>query len=323
MPPTGWIEPINRNKAQETAHFAARASSAFVRHALVPQSLAPGQSVKLYSLFDNPDVISDVGFKYARWWQHTGSCVKCGAFNAAVCTIAAQRVAGENPTKAFMPFLWHNYAMSRHYMGDDGEGEGSMGSTMAKSLHGDGIRDYPVDKSDALPDYRGDMESGFNITEQEEYDWSSIRNKNVAKVLEVSKAHLFGVSTEANSPADVLALIQNGYGVTFACNNYIGSANIKGSGENAVLLGRMDTRGGHQTAITAVWNHPQFGLLFLIQGSWPESIYPRDPAGAPICAVWCLEKDLDSAMRTLDAEVYGIGSLSWFPSQPRILDWVM
>lgn len=322
-PPLGFITPIERTNEQENAHFAARASDAFVRHALVPRTLSPGQSVRLFDLFNDPDVLADVGFKYTRWHQLTGSCVKAGAFNAATCTIAGQRVAGENPTKAFMPFLWHNYAMSRHYYGADGEGEGSMGSTMAKSLKEDGIRDYPVDRADILPDYSYDMEDGFKITSGQEYDWSSYRNPNVAKVLQVSKAHLFGSCTEAERPQDVLALIQNGYGVTFACNNYIGSARVQGSGDSAVLLGKLDTRGGHQTAFTAVWNHPQLGMLYMNQGSWPASSYPRDPAGAPTCGVWMLEKDVESAMRNLDAEVYGIGSLDYFPAQPKIIDWIM
>lgn len=321
-PPLGWIEPIARTKAQESAHFAARGSSAFVRHALTPKQMDKGQSVRLFDLWKHPDVVADVGFQYTRWHQVTGSCVKAGAFNAVLCTIAGQRIAGDNPTKAFVPFLWHNYAMSRHYMGDDGQGEGSMGSTMAKSLKEDGIRDYPVDRGDILPDYKYDVEDGFQITEREEMQWSSYRNDNIAKVLQVSKAHLFGVSTEADRVEDILALNQNGYGVTFACNNYIGNARVRGSGANAALLGRWDTRGGHQQSILGAWNNPDLGMLYWAQNNWPASTYPRDPAGGPTCGCWVTEADVTAAMR-LDAEVYGIGSLDWFPAQPKILDWVM
>lgn len=322
-PLLGWIEPINRTVAQESAHNTAMASKAFVKHALVPKQMATGQTLRLFDLWTAPEVVEDVGFQYTRWHQNTGSCVKAGAFNAAICTIAAQRVAADNPTKAFLPFLWHNYAMSRHYMGDDGRGEGSMGSTMAKSLHEDGIRDYPVDRTDILPEYKYDVSSGIEITSDQEMQWSSYRYDGVSQVLQVSKAHLFGVSTEARSTNDVLALNQNGYGVTFACNNYIGSASVRGSGKDACVVGRWDTRGGHQQSILGVWNHPTLGMLFWAQNNWYADQYPRDPAGGPLCGCWVTEADVASAMRNLDAEVYGIGSLNWFPAQPKLLDWVM
>ena len=321
-PPLGWIEPIARTPDQQSAHFAAVSSNAFVRHTLQPKQMAKGQAVRLFDLWSHPDVVADVGFSFTRWHQITGSCVKAGAFNAVISTICAQRVASDNPTKAFMPFLWHNYAMSRHYYGADGEGEGSMGSTMQKSLTVDGVRDYPVDRSDILPDYTYDIDNGFQITRTQELDWSSYRNPSVAKVLQVSKAHLFGISTEAKTPEDILALVQNGYGVSFACNNYIGSAQIRGSGANARVMGRWDSRGGHQQSILGVEEHPDFGTIYWAQNNWPADTYPRDPAGGPVCGCWVTESDVKAAMR-LDAEVYGFGSLDWFPAQPKLLEWDM
>jgi len=321
-PPLGWIAPIDRTAAQQRAHFEARSSDAFVRHTLQPKQLASGQAVRLFDLWKHPDVVADVGFEYTRWHQNTGSCVKAGAFNAAICTIAAQRVAGENPTKAFMPFLWHNYAMSRHYYGEDGQGEGSMGSTMARSLKEDGVRDYPVDRSDILPDYKYSIQDGFEITDREEMQWSSYRSPGVSKVLEVSKAHLFGVSTECKSVEDILALVQNGYGITFACNNYIGSARVRGSGANARVVGKWDTRGGHQQSILAVENNPDLGMLYWAQNNWFADQYPADPGGGPVCGCWVTESDVAAAMR-YDAEVYAIGSLDWFPAQPKLMHWLI
>lgn len=322
-PPLGFITPIERTSEQSLAHDEAMASRAFVRHALVPKQMAVGQSVRLFDFWKHPDVVADVGFPLTRWHQNTGSCVMAGAFQASISTIAAQRVASDKPTKAFVPFLWHNYAMSRHYMGDDGRGEGSMGSTMAQSLHEDGIRDYPVDRSDILPDYKYDVGDGFEISSKEEMDWSSYRNSGVSQVLQVSKAHLFGVATEAKSAEDVLALVQNGYGVTFACNDYINSASIRGSGDNACVIGKWDTSGGHQQSVLGAWNHPTFGMLYWAQNNWYKDQYPVDPAGGPLCGCWVMENDMVWAMRNLDAEVYGIGSLDWFPAQPKVLDWIM
>jgi len=322
-PPLGWIEPINRTATQESAHNAAMSSNAFIKHALVPKQMDKGQFVRLFDLWKAPEVVEDVGFVLTRWHQNTGSCVMAGAFQAAICTIAGQRVAADNPTKAFLPFIWHNYAMSRHYMGDDGQGEGSMGSTMAKSFHEDGIRDYPVDTSDILPEYQYDLDAGIQIKSAQEMQWSSYRYSGVSQVLQVSKAHLFGVSTEAKSTNDVLALIQNGYGVSFACNNYINNASIRGSSADACVVGRWDTRGGHQQSILGVWNHPTLGMLYWAQNNWFADQYPKDPAGGPLCGCWVLEKDVQSAMDNLDAEVYGHGSLNWMPAQPKIITWIM
>lgn len=321
-PPLGWIEPVNRTRQQEAAHTDAMNSGAFVRHTLVARSLAPGQMILLTKYWSHPDVVADVGFVLTRWHQNTGSCVKAGAFNMAISSIAAQRIAADSPIKAFMPFLWHNYALSRHYMGDDGQGEGSMGSTMARSLHEDGIRDYPVDRTDILPDYKYTIETGFEITSSEEMQWSSYRNPKVGQVASTTKANVFGKMTEATSVEDILALVQNGYACTFACNNYIGNARIMGSGADACVVGKWDTRGGHQQSILGVWNHPTLGMLYWAQNNWYADQYPKDPAGGPLCGCWVLEKDVIAAMR-LDSEVFGFGLLNWFPAQPRILDWVM
>lgn len=325
-PPLGFIEPVNRTRVQEAAHIAAMSSPVFVRHALMPKQMAKGQAVRLFDHWKNPEVVADLqegGFKpFTRWHQNTGSCVKAGGFNAAIATIAAQRVAGENPTKAFVPFMWHNYARSRELMGDTGQGEGSMGSTFAQSCKEDGLRDYPANPSDYMPDYQHSIEDGYQISSQLELKWSSVRNADYSKAKADSTGHTFGAATEATSTNDILALVQNGYGVTFACNNYINSGRVRGSGANAAVCGRWDTRGGHQQSILGVWENPELGLLFWAQNNWYADQYPADPAGGPLCGCWVTEADVSAALR-LDAEVYGLGLLSWFPAQPKLLDWDM
>lgn len=317
-PPTGWIRPIDRTPEQERIHAAAM--QGHVKFSLPLKQLAAGEKVRLFEFWSHPDVLADVGKPFARKHQLTGSCVEAGGFNAVVTTICAQRVAGDNPTKAFVPFTMHNYAMSRHYFGDDGEGEGSMGSTFAQSLRQDGIRDWPQQSGDELPEFTYSLEDGFKLTEREELKWSSYRNPDVAKVLAVSKEHLFGTTAECKTVEDIQAMIQNGYGVTFACNNYIGNARAEGSGANACVIGYWDGSGGHQQSIHAVWNHPQFGMLYWAQNNWDAGTYPRDPAGGPVCGCWVREEKVKAAMR-LDSEVFGLSHLNWFPAQPRVIDW--
>lgn len=312
----GYIPPPQRTQIQHDADAAAKAM--MPRFALPPVQLAKGESIRLFDFWSKPEVVTDMGFVFTRIHQFTGSCVWAGGTNAVVSTITAQRMASENPTKAFMPFTLHNYAMSRHYMGDDREGQGSFGSTFAKSLRLDGVRDWPQVPTDNLPDYT--MEDGICLNSATEMKWSSYRNPELQSVLAVSKAHLFGATTEAKAVSDIRSLIVNGYGISFACNNYIGNASIQGSGSDACLIGEWDTYGPHQQSIHAYWEHPNFGPLYWAQNSWPGSTYPRDPAGGPVCGCWVKESKVTAAMR-LDAEVFGFSHLDWFPAQPEVLNY--
>lgn len=245
------------------------------------------------------------------------NCVAAGGTNAVFSTIAAQRLASDNPTKAFMPFCWHNYAMSRHYMGTDRQGEGSLGSTFAKSLGIDGIRDW-VD-GEGLPKLR--HEDGLVIGAAEEMKWSSFNHPGVAQVLPTSRQHLFGSTAECRSADDIKAMVLNGYGVTFACNYYVGNASVQGSGDEACLIGKWDTYGPHQQSVHAVWEHPRFGTLLWAQNSWPKEVYPGDPAGGPVCGCWVPIDNVAWAMRQ-DGEVYGLSHLNWFPAQvDKLLDF--
>ena len=137
------------------------------------------------------------------------------------------------------------------------------------------------------------------------------------------RVHRVGSAGEQKSVEDARAAVLNGYPVTFACTNYIGHASVQGSGDSACVVGRWDTYGPHQQSVHAVWDHPTLGPLYWGQNNWPEQVYPRDPAGGPPCGCWVKEADVAAAMR-LDAEVFALSHLNWFPSQPdvpAVLDW--
>lgn len=315
-PLLGWIEPAARTIEQVDAH--GEAVQKMVAFSLPPPQLAKGDRIVLTKAWEHPDVVADVGRRLMRELQLSGSCVKVGGTNALRCTIAAQRVAADNPTKAFEPFTWHNYAMSRHAYGQDGPGEGSLGSTFAKSLTDDGVRDWPQDLGDALPDYviEGDH---VRISKAQEMAWSSYRNPMIQAVLKDSRAHLLGGAGECRSPQDILAMNNNGYGVTFACSRFIGNASVRGSGANARVMGAWDSTGGHQQWVFGYEEHPDFGTLFAVGNNWADGTYPRDPSGLPLCTCWVTIADVAAAMR-YDSEVYGLSNLSWFPAAPRLPD---
>jgi len=315
----GWIPPNQRTAAQASAH--ATAMGVTVAHALLAPTFAPGQFVKLYDFWKAKEVVDEAGLTFNRVHQLTGSCVWAGGTNAVFSSIAAQRMASDNPIQAFLPFTLGNYAMSRHYMGDDGRGEGSLGSTFARSLTKDGLTKWDPTVT-GIPQFN--QKDGVAVASSSvELNWSSYNNPLLPPVLTASAPHTFGSATPATSAQDVKALIANGYGVTFACNNYIGGAKVEGSGADACLIGYWDSYGPHQQSIHAYWEHPQFGPLYWAQNNWPGNTYPADPAGGPVCGCWVREAKVDWAMKNLDSEVFGLSSLNWFPAQPKVFTWAM
>lgn len=315
MPPLGFIRVQDRTQAQHDAHDEAKTH--MVRYSLPAPKLAKGESIRLFDSWKHPDVVADVGLTFSRIHQLTGSCIWAGGSNAVFSSIAMQRLASDAPTKAFLPFCLGNYAMSRHYMGDDRQGEGSMGSTFAQSLTKDGIRDWNV--GDDLPAFTND--DGISVQSAHvEMVWSSVHNPDLNAVLAVSKAHLFGSAGECTTVENISAMVGNGFGVTFASDRFVGHASVVGDGENACVVGKWDSVGGHQQSVHAYWEHPDLGPAYWVQNNWPGNTYPKDPAGGPVCGCWVLEKHVEEAL-TYNAEVYGLSHLSWFPAQPKVLEW--
>lgn len=325
-PLLGWIKPKDRTRAQKSAHDAAMASLPIVKFALPIPKLAKGQAIRLFDGWNHPNVVADTGKPFKRVWQKTGSCVWAGATVALFTTIAMNRLAGMNPQKAFIPFTMHNYAMSRHYMGEDSQGEGSLGSTFWRSLTLEGVRDWPADPTDYMPDYKI-QDDAFSMTADDEMTWSSYRSNfaKIQKAIVDSKGHAIPATGECKTIEDIRAMLSNGYGVSFACNYYIGNGKIVRTGKDAYVKGKWDGRGGHQQSLHAIYEHPDDGPLYWAQNNWPGNTYPKDPNGGPTCGVWVAEADVKTALTKYDSEVFGFSPASWFPAQPKVveLDWLI
>lgn len=312
----GWIPPSERNSAQEQAHV--RAVQAMPKFAIAGKYRAAGKvDVRLYDTYRNPLVVADVGFVFDRFHQLTGSCVGTGLGNAMQTLLGVQRLFASNPTKAFLFWWAYNYGRSRYLMGDRNRGEGSMGSTAAKSLIEDGSFDAG---QPGLPRYTNGGADGLTLTEDEEYEWSDGDSSTVLKYKDIARQHILGAAAEVNSTDQIADAIVNGYPLTFACSRFMGSATVK----NGVLLGTYDRSGGHQTAITAVRDHPQLGRLFGSQGSWPASVYPNNPEpNQPTNLVWVTEAEQARAMR-YEAEVFALSNFPYFPAQPDVaIPWIV
>jgi hypothetical protein len=316
-PPLGFITPAERNNEQHDAHAAALAK--MVRFTLPPPELAAGAKVVLSEFWNKPEVVAETGLTWDRspFHQLTGSCVGCGGGNALYTLMAVQRCLSQGATKAFVPFWPFNYGRCRSNEGDRGQGEGAMGSSFAEVIVKEGIIDAA---SDGLTQFqKGD---GLVLTSNQEMQWSDGASSLVTKWVEAAKVHPVGSAAPMRSAADIKAAVTNGYPITFACNNYIGNASVTGSGEDAAVVGYWDGNGGHQQWVFGYWDNPTLGPLYAVGNNWPKSTYPKDPAGLPLVCCWVKEAKVDSAIKNLDAEVYALSHLTWFPAQ-NVLSWLI
>lgn len=243
------------------------------------------------------------------------NCVGAGGGCALFSLIAIQRLFAENPTVAFIPWWCFNYGRSRFYAGMRNPGEGSMGATFFKSLVNDGVISAATQ---GLPQFT--RQDGLTLSRQIEINWSDGDSQLVTQYSNVAREHPIGASAQIRDIAQVKASIQNGYPVTFACNNYIGNASIQGTGSDACVVGYWDHYGPHQQSLHAYWEHPTLGPLYYAMNNWPGNTYPKDPAGGPICGCWVKESRVESAMR-LDAELFSLSNLTWFPAQKQIMEY--
>lgn len=318
MPPLGFIRKQDRTQAQHDAHAAAEAK--MVRFSLPPETVAAGQKVTLSDFWNAPEVVADTGLKWDRspFHQLTGSCVGCGGGNALYTLMAVQRCLSQNPTKAFVPFWPFDYGRCRYNEGDHGQGEGAMGSSFAETVVKEGVIDAATSGLTAFN--QGD---GLVLTSNQEMQWSDGGSSLVTKWLDAAKVHPVGSAAPMRSTADLKTAMINGYPATFACNNYIGNASVQGSGDDAALCGYWDGSGGHQQWVFGYWENPTLGPLYAVGNNWPRGTYPKDPAGLPLVTCWVTEKHVASALANLDAEVYALSHLNWFPAQPAVLSWLI
>lgn len=311
--PLGYIPPERRTQDQHD--FDAQVKATMPRFALPFKALAKGEKVRLTDSWSHPLVVADVGFVFPRFHQLRGSCVGVGAGNAVFSLSGTQRLLSANPTVAFVPWWPYFYGRSRYYAGMTTPGDGSFGSAMAKALITDGVFD---NKQPNLPSFNDD--DGLYLTDSLELQWSDGDSNLVEGWLPTGRKYPVGSAAEVRDVGGLQTGLVNGYPATFACNYYPGSASIRGSGENACLMGKWDTYGPHQVSIHNVWNHPDFGMLYWVQNSWPQSVYPRCPTGCPPCGLWVAEADVTKAF-TYSSECFLLSHLNWFPAQPEVLSY--
>lgn len=248
------------------------------------------------------------------------NCVGVSEGNAVVTAGCVQRAIGENPTKASIIWWPFPYGRTRYNEGDRGQGEGAVDSVMGKTLVDEGFFDI---NQPGLPQFTQKGPDGFWLSKTIEYQWSD--GAHISQGWrDLAKPQAGLTKTVLNSVEDIFASVINGYPVLDGCSNYCAHGTIKGSGDEACVIGHYDGAGGHSTCFLGYWNHPSFGPMGLYSNQWATSTYPKDPAGGGRCCVWMTAAEIAKLFRTGGdrGETMSLSNVPGQPAQPKLLDYV-
>ncbi len=280
------------------------------------RGLAKGEKVILTAFLSNPEVIADMGGReFDGFHQFTGSCVGVSMGNSIAVISAVQRTLADSPTKAFLPWWPYPYGRTRFSEGDRGPGEGAVDSVAFQTLINEGC--FAVSEAAGVPIYSN--EDGFCLPSKVELQYSDGAASVNTKFLALGKQHPLGTAALVSDTAGILNGVVNGYPILDGCDNYIGNGSI----QSGVALGTYDGRGGHSTGYVGAWNHPDLGMLFLYWNQWAGDTYPDDGSGKPRCSVWVKESNVAKLFSTGGrGETAALSHLTYFPAQPKVLDWM-
>ena len=312
--PTGWIDFADRTDEQLVIHNAI--VGRMPSFGIAGEKPPVGFKILLTDLWKHQKTKEALGFAFTGWKQYSGSCVGVGGGNAAQTTLLADKLIRTEPEKPVLIFWPYNYGRSRLLGGMRGRGEGSFGSTFAKSLSEDGATEWEVEGA-TLPEVKRPNNAQFEIGQSAEMAWS---DGAVAPqpVRDEAKQHKF-ISAPLSSGDQVRDAIVNGYAATRASMSFVNpnTASVR----NGALIGTYNGRGGHQESWLGYWNHPQEGELIYEMNQWGANIYGIDPGGGAPGGCWIRMDAVDSFCKGQYAEVYAISNYDGYPARPEVFDW--
>lgn len=237
------------------------------------------------------------------------NCVGAGGGNCVFTLACVEVVRLQDPEQALVPFWLYPYGRSRYRGGMRGRGEGSLGSTFADAIREDGV----VPATDpGLPPFS--QREGLVWGESAELQWSDGESAD-ANVVARAKRFVVKSTAPCRDHTQVRAAIQNYFPCTAACSLFVSPGGARVT--DGVCLGRLDSRGGHQTSILGWMKHPRLGDLYLYANQW-GFVYPQCPTGAPRIAAWITAADMDRECS--EGEVYAFSQFNGFPGQPKLLN---
>lgn len=311
--PLGWIEPAKRTDEQQDIHAAivGRMPAFNLVGAGTP---AVGTKVLLTDLWTRPEVKESLGFFFSGWHQFTGSCVGVGGGNGCQTLNFVDAFIRNEPEEIILAAWPYNYGRSRQFAGMNGQGEGSLGSTFAKSVGDDGVSDWIAKLG--LPEVKETDQ--LVIGKSQELAWSDGR-KASPELRAEAKQHRVTFAPLSRG-AQVRDAIINGYPVLRAFGTFAnpGTTSVK----NGARIGTYNGRGGHQESWLGYWNHPQNGELIYEMNQWGKNVYGADPGGGAPGGCWISIDAVDRACQDRYAEIYALSQYDGYPSQPKFFDWM-
>lgn len=313
--PLGFITKAQRTRDMELVHDDCMAKMPATRFSSPIRQYYAGEVAGPLLLWNRPEVVSALGFAYPGTHQLTGSCVGAGGGNACFSLSAVEVLRLNDPENIILPFWLYPYGISRWLLGDTTEGEGSLGSTFAQAVREHGVFS---NAEPGLPKPRTD--DGLIWGDKIELEWSNGKAK-AGQWKDLAKKHPIKTTTNCTSGQQAFDLVMNWYPVTFACNNYIspGSEKLMGSGENQCVVGEVNQNGGHQTSLQLGWLHPELGPLVWNQNQWGVNVYKQDPKTGRKDGCWQRIANIDRALKSLDAEVFGFSQYDGYPAQQYVM----
>lgn len=309
---TGWIDfPERTNEQNDTHSLIVSRMPAF---SLVGSKPEVGTKILLTDFWKHPEVVTALGYEYPGTHQITGSCVWAGGQNVGQTLNFIEVCKLNQAERLILMFCLYNYGRSRLAGGMRGKGEGSFGSTFAKSLAEDGVCDARIAALNLPQPNNADALVWGSAVER---DWSDGTRAPQAVRDEAKPRKI--ISAPLSSGEQVRDSIMNGYGVTRAFGKFVnpGTASVK----NGALIGHYNGRGGHQESWLGYWNHPQNGELIWEQNQWGRKVYGVDPGGGPEGGCWIPIDEVDRECKSQYAEIYAMSSYDGYPAQPEVYDW--
>ena len=310
--PLGWIDFHERTDEQNLIHD--RIVGTLPVFGLVSEQPAVNTKVLLTNLWTKQEVKDALGFAFPGWHQFTGSCVGVGYGNGIQTLNFIDAFIRNELERIILAFWPYNYGRSRQLAGMNGPGEGSLGSTIAKSGSIDGTSDWI--KTLGLPEVKNTDQ--LVIGKSQELVWSD--GKHAPQAVRTEALPHKVTSAQLSSGAQVRDSIINGYPVLRAFGKFVnpGSTQVR----SGVRIGTYNGSGGHQESWLGYWNHPQLGELIYEMNQWGQQVYGADPGGGALGGCWISLDDVDRQCRSQYSEIYALSQYDGYPAQPRFFDWI-
>jgi hypothetical protein len=312
----GWISEDLMTDEQKAFHRATVA--AMPMFSVVPKGTPPvGTKIMLTDLWKHDRTVKTLGRIFRGWGQFSGSCVGVGGGNACQTKNLVDAILLDEPEKIVSIAWYFNYGLSRLRGGMRGQGEGSFGSSFAKSLELDGTIDSRHEGlDDKLPEGT-EQNSMWVIGKSGELKWSDGAFPST-DIKQAAKPQAFKTSP-LKSFEQVRDSILAGRPVTRAGMSFVNpnTATVK----SGALVGRYNGRGAHQESWLNYWNHPQLGEMIWEQNQWFDC-YGQDPGGGPTGGTWITADEIDRFCQAQYAEVYSLDTYDGYEDlTEKVFDW--